>query len=1080
MAADTPLIDPRTYADLVAEVEALAERYTEGVVTTPEEGNGSIRIEGWRRQPGGGTDLGAALVRVFGRFAELAVDRLNRLPERNFLAFLDLIGTRPEPPRAARVPITFELATGSPGDALVPAGTQVVATPLAGEKDPVLFETERDLVVTRSELAAVFTREPGRDRFTDATAIATGEVDDAFFPFLGTEPIAHRFYVGHAGLLSTPEVKDSVVLRITPADPARPWPDAVAWEAWNGTGWYSPASEVAFERGSPNAWKVTLSGLAAIPPLPVGGVTSSWLRGRLTTPLPAGELTPDPGGSGDLELRRGGPPAAGFAANPAATTFEPLDFAAPFLPFGERWRLPVFYLAVGQPLDKPASQVEIEIDVVSTSGSSGSSISSSSFSPASASRAVIPISTVSVFQTGPVVPAFTWEYWSPDGWAELPGVTFQPARGAGNGGVFVDSGTVRFVQPPDWVPVSGVDGLPDSVPRFWLRIRVNLVPAPVDVVSRGVPQGGYPAAVVTRLTCGFSWVLPQVTGVELGVHLQRSSADRRESLAPELGFGNQIPIDLSKDFFPFGEKPRIGDALYLASEEVFSKPGAAAEIAVALTNPGKAPGPPFPANPSPDLVLVWEYWSGPAQRWQLLGPSGPGVQAGAPNPYGVKDETGGLAVEGKVTFTCPPDLAPVAVGGKTGRFVRVRVDSGNYGLEATYVPTQAGSAANTRVSVGVAADPAPAPPIPYRFVPATFQPPSIRSLLLGYDFNTPLAPAEHLMTENDFVFAEEPPLSGGLFTPFTPPRDDRPTLYLGFDRPGDSVGFAARPAALYMAVSPGLYDPAAAPRTVIEEAAVAWEYWSGGEGRWRPLGTRDETRGLTRRGPVTFLGPADFGAATQFGRRAFWLRARWERGDFPLPPRLARVLLNTMWAVHSRTVTGEVLGSGRGERNQVFAIRQTPVLAGQRLEVVEAEVPSAGERADLEMEEGADAVTIANVTNAAGTAEVRVRWHEVPDFYGSGPRSRHYTLDRATGVVTFGDGQRGLPPPPGRGNVRLAVYRAGGGLAGNRPAGNIAKLKGTVPYVKSVVQHEPAAGGAGAESLDQVRMRGPRTLRHRD
>jgi predicted phage baseplate assembly protein len=69
--------------------------------------------------------------------------------------------------------------------------------------------------------------------------------------------------------------------------------------------------------------------------------------------------------------------------------------------------------------------------------------------------------------------------------------------------------------------------------------------------------------------------------------------------------------------------------------------------------------------------------------------------------------------------------------------------------------------------------------------------------------------------------------------------------------------------------------------------------------------------------------------------------------------------------------------------------------------------------------------------------------------------------------------------PPGRSNLRAALYRTGGGTAGNRPAGYLAQLRTPVPYVDRVTNPEPAAGGAAAEPLDQVRVRGPRTLRHR-
>lgn len=107
-----------------------------------------------------------------------------------------------------------------------------------------------------------------------------------------------------------------------------------------------------------------------------------------------------------------------------------------------------------------------------------------------------------------------------------------------------------------------------------------------------------------------------------------------------------------------------------------------------------------------------------------------------------------------------------------------------------------------------------------------------------------------------------------------------------------------------------------------------------------------------------------------------------------------------------------------------------------------------------------------------------MRWHEVTDFYGSGPRSRHYVLDHLTGEISFGDGLHGLIPPVGNGNIRLARYQIGGGKAGNKPAGTIVQLKTTVPYVDKVTNTEAAAGGADAETPDSLLERAPRTIRH--
>lgn len=807
MSSQPPLIDKRTYDDLVAEVEDLAEKLTAGYG------------DGWRRPDRNETpDAGWAVIRLFSRMAELVIARINRIPEKSFLAFLDLIGTRLEPPQPARVPLTFHLAAGSPTDALVPAGTQVAATPFEGEKEAPVFETQRDLLVTRSRLVAVWTREPELDIYANYTAFATGLLPDAFDPFHGDRPIGHALYVGHTELLGLPSPKE-VRLLLTATSSLPAWLAATVWEVWDGLSWRRLTAGVL--AAGADTWKVVLPGIPAVPVSTVAGRTSSWLRGRLDTPLP-----------------------------------------------------------------------EVEVP------------------------------------------------------------------------------------------------------------------------------------------------LPWIETVRIGVAISQPAPAH---LVPDLGFSNQVPVDFKTDFFLFGERPRAGDAFYLACDEAFSRPGAQVTLHVVPTSvpadPKQAP-PPY----SDDLELAWQFWNG--HDWQTFGSAGPFVES-TPD-YDFVDGTNALQGKGNVTFKCPPAL-PVEVGGQTRRWLRIRIESGNYGVEASYKNNQ--------------------------LQEATFRPPSLRSLRLGYTYTLEDVSPEHLLVENDFTVAEA---SSG-FSPFLPSRDARPTLYLGFERPGDAIGFANRPVALYFAVAAALYDPAAEERQGTEGAVVVWEYWNGGD--WQRLGTRDETRGFTRRGMVTFIGPSDFQASSEFGIPAFWLRACWQGGEYADRPELRRILTNTVWALHAQTVSGEVLGSGRGEPGQTFRTRRAPVLSGQRLEVSEPERPSAGERAALEDEEGEDAVT--TVLDAAGQVkEVRVRWHEVPDFHASGPRSRHYTLDRLNGVIRCGDGRHGMVPPPGRNNVRLARYQAGGGLNGNRPAGNIMQLKGTVPYVDGVTNLEAAAGGAAEESLENARLRGPKALRH--
>lgn len=173
----------------------------------------------------------------------------------------------------------------------------------------------------------------------------------------------------------------------------------------------------------------------------------------------------------------------------------------------------------------------------------------------------------------------------------------------------------------------------------------------------------------------------------------------------------------------------------------------------------------------------------------------------------------------------------------------------------------------------------------------------------------------------------------------------------------------------------------------------------------------------------------------------------------------------------------EVLGSSTGQESQTFTTAHAPVLLGQRIDVREAGPLSAAELAIAFTVAGEDAAAAMPAVSSA-QGDVWVPWSEVVDFYGSGPRSRHYTLDHTTGEVCFGDGLRGMIPSPGRSSIRATFYETGGGAVGNRPAGSVVQLKSAIPYVDKVTNLEPADGGADAEALDTVRERGPRQLRH--
>jgi len=397
-----------------------------------------------------------------------------------------------------------------------------------------------------------------------------------------------------------------------------------------------------------------------------------------------------------------------------------------------------------------------------------------------------------------------------------------------------------------------------------------------------------------------------------------------------------------------------------------------------------------------------------------------------------------------VSITLPDPIAPTSVNGEERYWLRGRLARGSYGTAATVAPPVIKALSFTPV-----------------VVPQTE------------------APATACLSYNDFAYTDyttaAATVQGPTFAPFTPTADTEPALYLGFDRPFDT-----RPATLYLQVEPPRPEEVAAEQLAeIDPATLAqltWEY--GSPTGWRPLGALDETQALSGRGLVQFIGPGDLVPRRSFGQTLSWLRLRWRRGAFPLPPRLRRILLNTTWAAQVATVGNEILGSSNGNPSQMFTTAQTPVQPGQQVLVRERERPTPAEEQALVAQEGADAVTV--TLDAAGQPdEIWVRWHAVPDFYQSSTRDRHYTVDALTGDIRFGDGSYGMIPPQGQNNIRV-TYRTGGGEQGNRDTGTIVELKSGVPYLDDVTNHEPAQGGAPREPIERLQARGPRVLRHRD
>lgn len=275
MSLEPPKLDQRSYEDIVQHNVKLAESYTDwrspSSLPSPSSPSSSSS-----------TDVGLALVRIFGHMMTVVQDRLNQVPSRNQLAFMNLIGTEVMPPQPARVPVTFSLAAGSPVEALVPKRTRIAASPLEGENEEVVFETERELLVTDTQLTSVFVIED-RDYYSDRHVAAVADaVHEPFYAFHGDVPVEHYLYLHGSDLFDLPDLM-TIAVTFETESPKSAEQLALRlrdWMAWDGKSW-QPLTAVTWEwQGSQVI--ATFSQLPKLKEVEVDGVAAKWLRVSLS------------------------------------------------------------------------------------------------------------------------------------------------------------------------------------------------------------------------------------------------------------------------------------------------------------------------------------------------------------------------------------------------------------------------------------------------------------------------------------------------------------------------------------------------------------------------------------------------------------------------------------------------------------------------------------------------------------------------------------------------------------------------------------------------------------------------------
>jgi predicted phage baseplate assembly protein len=258
MPLPEPKLDDRTFQDLVNEAKRLIPHYT------PEWTDHNL------------SDPGVTLIELFAWMVEILLYRINRVPEKNYIRFMDLLGIRLQGATPARVPVTFWLSAPQPGNVTLAKSIEV-ATIRTGDQPAISFTTDSALTLYPPTLKYVFTSSDEKN-FNDQTAKV--ELPNEYFEAFQHKPgPGDGLYLAFAENLSqhTLSLNISCQVQGIGVDPRDP---PLAWQAWCGeqNKWVRVEVEVDNTGGFNQSGTVVLYLPAGMQTSTYGKQTGYWVR----------------------------------------------------------------------------------------------------------------------------------------------------------------------------------------------------------------------------------------------------------------------------------------------------------------------------------------------------------------------------------------------------------------------------------------------------------------------------------------------------------------------------------------------------------------------------------------------------------------------------------------------------------------------------------------------------------------------------------------------------------------------------------------------------------------------------------
>lgn len=268
MPLEAPQLDDRRFQDIVDQAKTMIPMYC------PEWTDHNV------------SDPGITLVELFAWMTDLLLYRVNRIPDKAYIKFLEMMGIRLQPPRAAYGSVTFYLSGPQESVVVIKEGTEV-ATVRTETSPAVVFTTEADLVITPPNVVALMSRlvDPGGVYEWVEHDLRQLDLPGQQIRIFSDEPaVSEALYLGFEHDHTNHVLSLALECTIAGGAGVRPDDPPLRWEVWQG-GAIQPWLPCEVEYDGTGGFNWTGDVVLHIPSMSareVEGVEAYWLRCILT------------------------------------------------------------------------------------------------------------------------------------------------------------------------------------------------------------------------------------------------------------------------------------------------------------------------------------------------------------------------------------------------------------------------------------------------------------------------------------------------------------------------------------------------------------------------------------------------------------------------------------------------------------------------------------------------------------------------------------------------------------------------------------------------------------------------------